>query len=59
MWKKTVHHRHIHTRHDSNNAMESFNTIRFMFAPRRGFNDPNSLIKALRIHYNHVRPTRA
>lgn len=59
LWKKTVHHRHIHTRHDSNNnAMESFNnTIKFMFAPRRGFNDPDSsLIKALRIHYNHVRP---
>ena len=58
-WKKTVHHRHIHARHDSNNnAMESFNNvIRFMFAPRRGFNDPDSgLIKALRIHYNHARP---
>ena len=42
----------------SNNAIESFNNrVRSMLAPRRGIKSARSqLIKALRVHYNHVSP---
>ena len=59
LWKKTHHHRHIHASKDNNNnAMESFNNrVRSMLAPRRGIKSARSqLIKALRVHYNHVSP---